>query len=193
MPGQMKADDLEQLVTDAKRAIASGGDPPEEATGITIDDLDDEEGGVVPAEEGVPEWALVPANFSFPPGWLVWFIRFPASMTNRPKGPERQCILWNLSEADEKRASKLARGDGIRVIDEMAKAMIRSIDGKKVSWKPVDPRAPADETGNVSQFWTEIGGKCRHQLKSLYLKTHAMDGAENARFFESCITPRTVG
>lgn len=204
MAKKTNADDIEHLAEEAQRALRDGtarvgadDDTIETGAGaaVTIDELeDDEEGARDVAEEGIPAGAMIPAGFAFPPGWLVWFITFPASMTNRPKGPDRQCILWNLSEADEKRAVKMARGDGLRVIDEMAKCMIRSVDGKKIVWRPIDPRTEeAQSYGNLAQFWTEIGGKCRHQIKSLYLKTHAMDGAENARFFESCITPRTVG
>src|SRR5580700_4201281 len=117
---QDDANDLGKLAEEARRASAEGVPPP-------VQDLDDEDDAEEVAETGVPSWALVPPNFQFPPGWLIWFIRVPARLTNRPGGPERQCILWNLNEADEKRASRAARGDGMRVIDEMAKQMIRSI------------------------------------------------------------------
>jgi hypothetical protein len=185
MTTQDDGNDIGKLAEEARRASADGVPPP-------VEDLEDDEVAVDGVETGVPSWATVPANFTFPPGWLVWFIRFPAKLTNRPGGPERQCILWNLNEADEKRAARLARGDGMRVIDEMAKQMIRSIDGKRVSFGPVSG-AEQDQTVSLQTFWSEIGGKYRAQLKSLYLKTHAMDAAENADFFEHCVAPRMVG
>ena len=182
MPGQLAENDMERLIAEAK-GEGEGASP-------AVVDLDDEDDAVAAdTEQGTPSWAKVPAGFSFPPGWTIWFVRFPAKLTNLPKGEDRTCILWNLSESDEKRASKLARGDGIRIIDEMTKAMIRSVDGKKISLAPTSE----DGFGNVTQFWNEIGGKYRQQLKGIYLKTHVMDAAENADFFEHCVAPRTVG
>jgi hypothetical protein len=196
MPREMAADDLSKLVAEAQAAQEGGG------AGPYVQDLDDdaEDGGeAVDAQQGVPAWAKVPEGFAFPAGWTVWFIRFPARMTNRPRGGERQCIVWNLSEADEKRASRAARGDGLRIIDEMTKATIRSIDGQRIKLGPSVAAAAVGQSGedagfaNVTTFWTEIGGKCRHQLKSLYLKNHVMEAAENADFFENCVAPRSVG
>jgi len=183
---KIEADDMEKLIAEAK---GEGGGAPAPAV-VDLDDEDD----VVPTDtdQATPAWAKVPAGFSFPPGWTIWFVRFRAPMTNMPKGEDRTCILWNLSESDEKRASKLARGDGIRIIDEMAKAMIRSVDGKKISLAPTHP-ADGDGFASVAAFWNEIGGKCRQQLKGIYLKTHVMDASENADFFEHCVAPRTVG
>lgn len=145
--------------------------------------------------EGAPEWCVVPAGLAFPRGWQVYFVRFPADQTSTPRegvlDPDgkryRQAILWNLSESDEKFAARRARGDGNRLIDEMTKNMIRAVDGVAVDWT-LDAGP-----GSVRQWWTAIGGKCRHQLKSLYIKTHTMDEVENKRFFEECITQLTVG
>ena len=183
---EMETSDIDKLLEEARAA-------QEPATTPQVEDLDEDDEKGLDTEQGPPPWAKVPAGFKFPQGWLIWFIRFPAAFTNRPGGGERQCILWNLSEADEKRAAKLARGDGMRVIDEMTKAMIRSVDGKKISWAPVDPKEDDGQYASVTTFWNEIGGKCRAQLKNLYLKQHNMDAAENARFFEQCAAPRTVG
>jgi hypothetical protein len=195
MPREMAENDLSKLVAEAQ--AAQGREPQS-----TLQDLNDdgeEVGEEEDAERGVPAWAKVPEGFAFPEGWTVWFIRFPAKMTNRRRGPERQCIVWNLSEADEKRASRAARGDGLRIIDEMTKAMIRSIDGQRIKLGPsiaaaaVGAAGDTEGMGNVTAFWNEIGAKCRHQLKSLYLKNHVMEAAENADFFENCVAPRTVG
>ncbi len=161
-----------------------------------FEDLDDEQVAAPVREvDGHPEWARIPKGCQFPSGWTIWFVRFPAETTNTPgKGDQhpdghryRQCICWNLSESDEKRAGRMARDQPLRLIAEMAKGMIRVVDGHLAD------RRAGSGPGSVEQFWDEIGGKGRAQLQSLYLKTHTMDAEENARFFDSCIAPRTVG
>jgi hypothetical protein len=169
---------------DAVQSAAADGEIP------SMVDLDDDEGDRVAevAPGGAPpEWATVPEDFRMPPGWVVFFIRFRAAWTNRPGGPDRQCIVWNLSESDEKNAARRARGDGMRLIDECAKQMIRAVDGLKID------QGGAPGPANVSQFWSEIGGKCRYLLKSHYLKTHTMGPDETVDFFDNCVASRSVG
>lgn len=146
-----------------------------------------EEGVVEASTDGPPAWAKVPVDLSMPPGWVVFFVRFRAAWTNTPGKGDRSVILWNLSEADEKLAARAARGDALRLVDEMSKRMIRAIDGERADWtgKP----GPS----NVGAFWSEIGGKCRYQLKSLYLKNHTLSPEENLDFFEHCVASRSAG
>jgi hypothetical protein len=127
------------------------------------------------------DWMKVPEGLKMPAGWTIFFVRFRAAMTNTPKKGDRVAIVWNLSEVDEKLAARRSQGSAVRIIDEMAKGMIRAIDGKIAT--------PQD----VQNFWSEIGGKCRHQLKSLYLKNHTMSPEENTDFLDSCIASRTAG
>jgi hypothetical protein len=134
-----------------------------------------------------PDWANLAPGMKLPDGWQIWFLRFRAAHTNTPIKGDRTCILWNLSEADEKHAAKRSRGDPMRVIEEMTKQTIRVVDGCKADW------SGAKGPGSVDVFWTEIGGKCRHQLKSLYLKNHTMSAEENADFFGECCAVRTAG
>lgn len=134
----------------------------------------------------VPDWAIVPPGLKMPPGRQVYFVRFRAAWTDRPSKGERQCILWNLTESEEKHALRRTRGDALRAADELAKQMIRVIDGKPADWTGKDPGSA------VGTFWDEIGGKCRQLLKSHYAKTHMLDTAETADFFGSCIAVRTA-
>lgn len=190
MPGkQIEGEDLEKLIAEAK------GEAP--AAVAVLDDSDDDDEAVATAvddEHGVPDWAAsaIPPGFKFPPGWIIWFIRCKAALTNKPGGPDRILVLWNLSESDEKRAAKRARGEGLRLIDEMGKQMIRCADGKKISLAP-DGAVAEEGSISLSTFWSEIGGKYRSQIKSIYLKTHVMSTEENADFFLRCVAPRTVG
>jgi hypothetical protein len=180
-------EERKKSLTDALRSAAAvGGAIP----GVV--DLDDEEDVAEVAPGGsAPAWAIVPSGgeipFVMPEGWVVFFIRFRAKWTNRPGSADRQCILWNLSESDEKRASARARGDGMRLVEEMSKQMIRAIDGERADWSG----APGPQ--NVGQFWSEIGGKCRYMLKSHYLKTHTMSTEETVDFFDNCVASRSVG
>jgi hypothetical protein len=171
--------------------------------GFDLEEIDDQGGdGAVAATadvSGAPEWALVPQSLIMPAGWVVWFLKIPSKDTNAPRKGSllapphddgqlyRQCILWNLTEADEKRASRRAAGNAHRIIDEMAKAMIRVIDGQIASFQ-----VTAGPT-SVGAWWDEIGGKYRHVLKSIYLRTHTLDEKENTNFFLHCVAPRTVG
>ena len=166
-------------------------EPTEPTAGFDVEDLEDvddpQHAGTTEPPSGIPSWVKVPPNLVFPDGWQVWFIQFRAEMTNVRRNGDRQAILWALSETDEKRAARRANGIAVRLVDECAKAMIRVIDGRVANWmKKTGP-------DSVELFWDEIGGKCRHQLKNIYLQSHTMDAKENARFFDECVAVRTVG
>jgi len=162
------------------------------APAVTVEDEGSDEDGeeTSPAAEAtaaaVPDWAIVPPTVTLPKGRIVFYIRFRPEWTDVPGKGERQCILWNLTEADEKLAIKRTRGEALRTIDELTKQMIRVVDGVKSDWTGVTG------AGSVSNFWTEIGGKCRQLLKNIYLKNHSLAPEETADFFGHCIAAKTV-
>jgi|HubBroStandDraft_5_1064220.scaffolds.fasta_scaffold10497_3 hypothetical protein len=176
-------DERKRNLQDAIRQAAAGEVPE----AVEFDEPDDLPSDVVTNQDAIPDWAKLPDNFPMPEGWVVFFVRFRAAWTNTPKKGDRVCVLWNLSEPDEKLAARQARGDGLRLIEEMSKRMIRSIDGLKADW------GGAPGPANVNQFWSEIGGKCRYMLKSLYLKNHTLSTEESLDFFEHCVTSRSAG
>jgi hypothetical protein len=177
-------DERKRSLTEQLTAAAARGEVPDV---VEFDDEDDQPGDVVASSDAPPDWAKIPEGFVMPAGWVVFFVRFRAAWTNTPKKGDRTCILWNLSEADEKLAARKARGDGLRLIEEMSKRMIRSVDGLKADW------GGSPGPANVDQFWSEIGGKCRYMLKSTYLKNHTLSAEESLDFFEHCVTSRSAG
>lgn len=135
---------------------------------------------------GIPDWVILPPNLKIPPGRQVGFMRFRASWTDTPNKGDRQLILWPLSDADEKLALKRTHGDSLRTIGEMAKQMIRAVDGTNADWS-----SGKFSVGSVEQFWNDIGARCRQQVQSYFLKTHALDDEERADFFLNCLAVRT--
>lgn len=148
----------------------------------------DEEPEAPPAKEAdaVPAWCKLPSPFSPPPGRQVLFIRFLAKWTEVPSLGDRTCVLWPLTEADEKLAMKRTRGDAMRTLDEMTKQCIRVVDGHPADW------TGHEGPGSVSRFWRDIGAKCRQRLREQYIATHTMNTEESVAFFESCIAVRTA-
>jgi len=136
---------------------------------------------------GAPKWATVPPNLKFPRGRQVAFIRFKAEWTDAPHRGDRQCIVWGLTDIDEKVALGRAIGDPNRAANELAKQMIRSVDGHVVDWSG-DPGP-----GNIDQWWREVGGKCRQMLIRIYTQLHVLSEDDRRTFFESCIELRTTG
>ena len=106
-----------RLVDAMRESAAAGGTDAVEFEG---DDDEPGEGAVVASADGPPEWAKVPPGMAMPEGWVIYFVRFRADWTNTPKKGVRTVVMWNLSESDEKNASKAARGDGLRLIEEMS-------------------------------------------------------------------------
>jgi hypothetical protein len=135
----------------------------------------------------VPSWVNIPANFKPPKGQQVIFLKFKAEWTANPSKGERQAIAWPVSVMEEKNALSRARGDVLRSIDELAKAMVKFIDGVPVDWTGTNPE------GNIDQWWNEVGPKCRNVLHRIYTQTHNLTDDEHADFFENCIAVRTVG
>ena len=187
--------------TELQQKIAEGG-ADAQAPGIVDlgdgDDGDEEDEPEGEVKSATPPFVKLPEGFVMPRGWIAWSILIEARHTTTPSGPDRWCVLWNLTAADEKLAAKRAGGDGNRIIGELAKQTIRvvglvadeakGIDGTgvKADW------SGASGPGNVHAFWNAIGGKYRHALTGIYLKNHNFSIQENVRFFERCVFPRTV-
>jgi hypothetical protein len=155
---------------------------------------------------GAPPWVLIPKGMKFPKGRQVLFIRIPGKWTDAPKmgkplpveddesllmngtgGPWRQAILWSLSVGDEKLAMQRALGDGNRLAPELAKQMIRAIDGAVADWSGM----PGD--GQVEVFWDQIGSRGRMLLNQLFSRLHVLPGEDQKRFIESCVAVRSAG
>lgn len=130
-------------------------------------------------ESPIPEWAKVPDNLKLPVGKTVLFLRFRAAWTDTPSMGERHVVIWNLTEADEILALKRVGSNNRRAIDELAKQMIRAIDGHKADWRKPGPHNPAT-------FYGQIGGKCRQVLKATYAQRHTLDTEESIDFLVHC-------
>lgn len=136
---------------------------------------------------GAPAWVKIPEGFKFPRGRQVAFVKFRASWTDTPSKGDRQCILWSLTDADEKLALVRARGDVNRAASELAKQMVRALDGCSANWDGT----PGG--GNIDTWWNEIGGRCRGMLVRIFTQLHVLSEEERTDFFEKCIELRTAG
>jgi len=135
----------------------------------------------------LPDWVSFPPGFKIPPGKEVSFLYFRAKWTDRPEKGDRWCMMWTLSDADEKLAIKRTRGEGGRALTELTKGTIRIVDGKRGDWTGT---GDAETTYSVDRFWDEIGGKCRELIQTIYIKTHQLTSAERADFLENCCVIR---
>lgn len=145
---------------------------------------------------GAPAWVRVPKGFKFPKGRQIIFVRFRAEWTDTPEyghgmsdqpGRWRQCIIWPLSDADEKHALNRAMGDINRAPGQLAKQMVRAIDGHEADF------GGSPSPGNIDRWWDQIGGRCRGQLIRLYTQLHVLGRDEQKLFFESCVAVRSTG
>lgn len=181
------------LTSEERALLGVDGEPEEPIDDGPDDGMDDEEAEAIPLEEipardpnAIPDWAIIPANAKLPDGRQVIFVRLRAGWTDTPHKGDRQCIMWNLTEADEKLALRRTRGDSLRTIDELTKQAIRIVDGQKADWTgKVGP-------GSVNRFWNDVGTKCRQQLKNMYVKAHALEPSEIVDFFSTCVVVRSV-
>lgn len=136
---------------------------------------------------GAPPWVKIPEGFKFPRGRQIAFVRFRAEWTDTPEAGERQAILWALTDADEKIALSRAMGDVNRAAGELAKQMVRAIDGYVSDW------TGANGPANIDQWWNAIGGRCRGMLIRIFTQLHVLNEDERKDFFEHCIALRTAG
>ena len=165
-----------------------------------------------PTADEVPSWALWPEGLRAPRHRVVYFMRFASNWTDAPgvgvdqglteeeaaswkqQGvpvPEkwRQAIVWGLSIGDQKNALGRANGDPNRFNAELAKQMIRAIDGMVVDRSGMG----SSQTGNLDLWWEQIGERCRAEMTRLCNRIHSLTPAERALFFGHCVAARTAG
>lgn len=156
-----------------------------------------------PQKGGAPAWALVPPNIALPSARPVFYLRFPSAMTDDPRIGKpvpsmtdeelkafgssdalfRQCIIWPVSVGDKKLAVQRAMGNEDRLQDELAKGMIRAVDGVAVD----------DSSANLDVWWESVGERVRSQLRIVWLQLHRPTLQEQQVFFELCIEGRSAG
>ena len=140
-----------------------------------------------PDDSAFPAWVKIPEGFKPPKGRQIVAMRFRASWTDTPRKGDRQCIVWSLSEGDEKNAVKRTRGESALAMNELSKQMIRVVDGHVVDWSGSEPDA------DINTFWNEIGARCRQLIKNTYGKMHTLEPSEIVDFFYNCQAVRSVG
>jgi hypothetical protein len=140
------------------------------------------------APRKIPDFAKgkIPKDLVFPRGIDAWFIEIPAHLTHARHKGNRVCILWELTEGDEKLAYGRSMQDPSRAVGELAKQMIRAFDGHKTDWSGTG-------LGNVDQFWREIGPKGRNLLTMLHARINVMQAEDLKDFFENRIVPVHTG
>jgi hypothetical protein len=139
----------------------------------------------IPKAGAWPEWCPpMPGNLKIPRGRFAFPMRFREQWTDATWKGDRTCVVWSLSPGDEKLAYARARGDSARGASELAKQMIRVVDGLPATDVHGQP-------GCVDDFWAEIGGKCRQMLIRWYVQTHVLSDREQDDFFENCVAAVT--
>lgn len=170
-----------EVIPPEAEAVEGGGD----AAVVTLPEA---------TEGGAPAWAAIPKGLKFPRGRNYLFFRFKASWTDTPhKGMEipgeeglwRQCVCWAISPVDKRLGYERCQGDQMRVVEELAKTMVRAVDGHVASWTGMP--GPA----NMEVWWNELGERCRQRIINAYLKLHALDPDEMKFFFENCVAVRS--
>jgi hypothetical protein len=136
---------------------------------------------------GVPEWVIVPPGLKIPRNKQVVYLRFRADMTDTPSRGERQAIIWSNNLGDQKLAIMRSDRDPNKMAEQMAKQMVRSVDGNVADWTG-EPGA-----GNIDMWWDAIGPKCRSILDRLFVQLHVATQEELTDFFESCVAVRLAG
>jgi hypothetical protein len=141
----------------------------------------------LPDASGVPDWVIVPPGMKLPRSKQVVFLRFRPGMTDTPAKGERQAIVWSNNLGDQRLAIMRADKDPNVMPEQLAKQMIRVVDGKPVDW--------TGEAGaaNIDAWWEEIGPKCRSVIDRLFVQLHVASQDELKDFFENCVAVRGVG
>ena len=167
------------------------------------------------ADQRPPPWALVPAlhghgggkaewpkGCGFPRGVKVYFARLPVAWMRRKDGGAesvmslngeeprphlvRQVIFWELDIGDTRLAFRRAQGDVNQASEELARQMIRAVDGRPVvTGNPLHP-------DSIERFWQDIGPRCRSMMQRLYSMLHHLGEREATDFFASCLAVRTA-
>lgn len=149
-----------------------------------------EKPAVKPADDNaLPEWVTFPPGFKIPARKSVAFMLFKARWCEKPELGDRWCLLWPLSDADEKLATTRARGDHLRAVTELAKQTVRVIDGNRADWTKTPGQT---HVYDVDKFWNEIGARCRNLVTNYYAKMHILSREDQADFLENCLFVRTL-
>lgn len=132
-----------------------------------------------------PKWwpsnMLPKKGYRFPRGYDVMFLRIKAEWTSAKHKGDRYLILWEHADADEKFAYSRAMGDGNRTVGELAKQMVRFVDGHEADW------SGEFGPGNIDTLWREVGAKGRNMLIRMHTQLHVLDKAEMQDFFANCV------
>ena len=167
------------------------------------------------ADQRPPPWALVPAPHGqgggkpewpkgggFPKGVKVYFAALPVAWMRRKEGGSeitvslggeearphlcRQVIFWELDIGDTRLAFRRAQGDVNQASEELARQMIRAVDGRPVvTGNPVHP-------DSIERFWQDIGPQCRSLFQRLYTTLHHLGERQLLDFFGSCLAARNA-
>lgn len=187
-----------ETTTPAQKAVPSTFDEAFQNMEATADEKAelgvDDDVAPLPAEKktnvdnpsDVPDWFTMPPGFVIPPHKEIIFLRFRAAWTDRPDKGERMCMLWPLSDADEKLALKRTRGEPARGLSELSKQLIRAVDGCRADW------TGQPGPGSVERFWDEIGSKCRQLIQNYYAKTHTLSNEEKYDFLGNCFVVKNA-
>lgn len=139
------------------------------------------------ADVAIPSWVKLPRDMKLPKHRQVFYIRFRAAMTDTPDAGERQCIVWSNNIGDQKLAIMRSDGDPNKLPEQLAKQMIRSVDGAIADW------TGEPGVGNIDVWWDAIGPKCRSILDRLFVQLHVAKPDELVDFFENCVVVRHSG
>lgn len=186
-PLDLEDDSAIQAPDPAKVEEEAGGDSfekmGEEAEKVTknLPPLPDASSG------GAPPWVKIPEGFKFPKGRQVVFLRFKAEWTDTPWKGDRQAIAWPITANDKKMALQRAMGDANRAADELAKQMLRSLDGYKIDW------TGSPTPGSIDVWWNEVGERVRTLIIKIFMQMHVLKKEEMIDFFEHCVAVRSTG
>lgn len=176
----------EETTTEAARKI--GREPNVVINQEQIDDILEPEVKVSEGDDDIPDWVEIPSDLTIPRGAAVGFLRFRSAWTPFADRGDRHCIVWALTDLDERVAYARIKDNFGHAINELSKQMIRGFDGQKVNWGSI-----RGQPGNVDDFLSQIGPKCRGLLARWYTRTHQLDSDEVAHFLEHCAIVRTMG
>jgi hypothetical protein len=139
------------------------------------------------SRDALPAWAAmaIPADMEVPPGRTLAIMRFRTEWTDRADKGDRTCVLWNLSVGDEKLANQRGGDNVFTNTMEMAKQMVRAIDGLRVDYTGKVPAAQLDP------WWDDIGKKCRGMIINHFIRAHSLTTSEKMDFLAVCLVART--
>lgn len=135
----------------------------------------------------LPDWVNLPGDLDIPKGAPVGFLKFKAAWTVSAFKGDRQCVVWPLTDLDERVAYARVRDNIANAANELSKQMLRAVDGHKINWG-----VKGGEPGNPHDFWREIGPGCRSLVIRYYNRMHVLDADEVAYFLEHCVAVRTM-